>query len=560
MKELFGKDIEIESYDHGKATFVAAVCKKLNVPDIINHHLSKSNGRKPDISYGIMSQMLISNLCYARRPLYLLDEYFERFDIKGVFGIDARLEQLNDDRFGNLLDKFYEAGPRKIFSEISISAFSTYGLSIKNVNYDTTSKVMWGEYETTEGKSGAISIDFGHSKDKRNDKKQIKMGIGTANGIVVDAKVLDGNTDDRTYNGETLDEVHELLERTHTDTSTFYYIADSALFSEENLIKAKGNGIKVITRLPETTNMAKEFIKKSLKERTLAKTVVFENAQGKKVEYYVSDYQSEYKGIPLRLAACYSVSLEGTKQRTITKQALKEEKELEKSIKQLGKRIFACEADARKEIDLFHKNKGKKLKYHTVTFDIESQEKRKVGRPSKDQAVNEYNYTIDAEISRESDRIQDIIEEDCTFVVVSNDTNISAEDMLKEYKTQSSVEKKFHQLKSPSFINSLFVKTPERVEALTYMFLIGLMILSVVEHVVRRDLKREGGNVVGPGKIKMTSPSLKAILGIFDYVPVMAIRELDKCRRQLQKPMNNSQLKILSFLGLDEGIFIGSVL
>ena len=107
MKELFGKDIEIESYDHGKATFVAAVCKKLNVPDIINHHLSKSNGRKPDISYGIMSQMLISNLCYARRPLYLLDEYFERFDIKGVFGIDARLEQLNDDRFGNLLDKFY---------------------------------------------------------------------------------------------------------------------------------------------------------------------------------------------------------------------------------------------------------------------------------------------------------------------------------------------------------------------------------------------------------------------------------------------------------------------
>mgnify|MGYP001453102310 CR=1 FL=1 len=35
-------------------------------------------------------------------------------------------------------------------------------------------------------------MNYGHSKDKRNDKKQIKIG----NGIVVDAKVLSGNTKD----------------------------------------------------------------------------------------------------------------------------------------------------------------------------------------------------------------------------------------------------------------------------------------------------------------------------------------------------------------------------
>lgn len=49
---------------------------------------------------------------------------------------------------------------------------------------------MWGNYETTEGKIGVITIDFGHSKASRPDKKQIKMGIGTANGTIVDAKVL----------------------------------------------------------------------------------------------------------------------------------------------------------------------------------------------------------------------------------------------------------------------------------------------------------------------------------------------------------------------------------
>jgi len=62
--------------------------------------------------------------------------------------------------------------------EISGRAFAEYGIAVRNINYDTTSKVMWGEYEHTgnslepDGDISHISIDFGHSKNKRNDKKQ----------------------------------------------------------------------------------------------------------------------------------------------------------------------------------------------------------------------------------------------------------------------------------------------------------------------------------------------------------------------------------------------------
>lgn len=110
-------------------------------------------------------------------------------------------------------------------------------------------------------------------------------------------------------------------------------------------------------------------------------------------------------------------------------------------------------------------------------------------------------------------------------MLASNNLCVSSADILKEYKTQSSVEKKFQQLKSPEFINALFVKTPERVEALTYVILIGLMILSVMEHVVRRKLKKENEIIIGPGKIKMTRPSLKAILGVFEYVSVILVKK-----------------------------------
>lgn len=163
--------------------------------------------RQTDISIWIIKLQFSHKLtniyiCEDHQPLYLFQDFYESTDLEGIFHYPVKLSQINDDRLGGFLDAFYEAGPRKIFSTIAANAFTTYGITVKNINYDTTSKVMWGTYETDEGREGAISIDFGHSKDKREDKKQLKMAIGTAQGLIVDAKVLSGNKDDKTYNME----------------------------------------------------------------------------------------------------------------------------------------------------------------------------------------------------------------------------------------------------------------------------------------------------------------------------------------------------------------------
>jgi len=43
------------------------------------------------------------------------------------------IDNLTDDRFGCFIDNFYEAGLRKIFSEISISeVYVSINLSLKN--------------------------------------------------------------------------------------------------------------------------------------------------------------------------------------------------------------------------------------------------------------------------------------------------------------------------------------------------------------------------------------------------------------------------------------------
>lgn len=166
---------DIEMYSHGRMNFIVGLCEQLNLPEVFNINLEKTLGRRSDIPYGIMAEMMLVNICDDHHPLYKLNEYYEMKDLEGIFHYPISLSQINDDRFGKFLDAFYESGARRIFDELSTQAFVTYGIEVTNINYDTTSKTMRGTYETEEGKEGVISIDFGHGKQKREDIKQVKI-------------------------------------------------------------------------------------------------------------------------------------------------------------------------------------------------------------------------------------------------------------------------------------------------------------------------------------------------------------------------------------------------
>lgn len=47
-----------------------------------------------------------------------------------------------------------------LLSEVSLAAFKRYGIKLKNINFDTTSKVMCGEYKSEDGDLESIEISF----------------------------------------------------------------------------------------------------------------------------------------------------------------------------------------------------------------------------------------------------------------------------------------------------------------------------------------------------------------------------------------------------------------
>jgi len=546
----------VRTYTDGRLQLFVGLCEKIGLPQIINKHMQKATGRPMDISPGIEAMMLMAPMAEeGYRPLYQLNEFYQTKDLEGIFHAPVELEQLRDDRFSYFLDVFYEAGCRKIFSEVCANALLTYGIQIKNINYDTTSLVMWGNYETRDGKIGVISIDFGHSKAKRPDKKQIKMGIGTANGTIVDAKVLSGNMSDKTYNKENIDDVVKLLDQLQVDKTTFYYIADSALFSDEILTEMKAAKMNYITRMPDNINEAKGLIERGVGE--FGKQVSYRNAHNKDVNYVVVESTGEYKLHMLKYAVVYSTALEPAKVKSTEKKVKTEQDHLDREIKKYQKRIFACLDDAERERALLQTKRLLKANFHEVTIVPKLVEKKRPGRPSLDPSKNltTTEYQLCITYQRDEALIQERIRMESTFVLVSNDLNLSAEAMLLEYKTQSSVEKRFQQLKNPHFVNSLFLDKPERVEALAYLVLLTIMMLSVMEQVVRKGLKEENETVIGTGKKVKIQPTQLMILRIFYSVLYQVYIVNGKKIRRLLTSLNDSQAKIVRYLEIPESTF-----
>lgn len=110
----------------------------------------------------------------------------------------------------------------------------------------------------------------------------------------------------------------------------------------------------------------------------------------------------------------------------------------------------------------------------------------------------------------------------CCFVLITNlDQSYSPLEVLKQYKAQSKVETSFKFLKDPLFVGPVFLKKPERVEALAYVLLMALLMFGLLERRVREAMKLETEPLIIPGKVKTFSPTGKKILESLESVMVM---------------------------------------
>ena len=152
------------------------------------------------------------------------------------------------------------------------------------------------------------------------------------------------------------------------------------------------------------------------------------------------------------------------------------------------------------------------------------------------------------------EKVTEYIRKECTFILASNDLSISGEKILREYKTQIDVEKRFRNLKSPQFMNALFLNSPKRIEALVYLLLMVLMILTIAEKVVRNKLKENNDIVFGMTNRKLKQPTLNEILRIINKVRIISYIYEGKIYRKIKR-LDDSCEKVINALSINKDCF-----
>lgn len=114
------------------------------------------------------------------------------------------------------------------------------------------------------------------------------------------------------------------------------------------------------------------------------------------------------------------------------------------------------------------------------------------------------------------------------FMLATNDVSdtLTMGKMLELYKSQQSVEKGFRFLKSPDFLtSSLYLKKPERIEALLMVMTCCLMVYAALEHKIRRELKAQSVYFPNLKYKPCQNPTARWVFFYFQGIDVLTISD-----------------------------------
>ena len=557
---------KIQVYVDGALPILSAICDNIGLQKNIDEQIepSKNERKSSFVTTGQAIKSLVMNIIVDRKPFYKIQEFYENKDIEKLLGEGIKVSHLTDDLYARALDDIHEIGPKKILTETAMSIINKYNIPIGAVHADTTSKSVYVEYDGCDDES--LNITYGYSKQKRPDLKQILFGLGvTKERIVVVGDVNDGNTDDKTWNKNIIKELRNSMK--NYGLPEFTYVADSACITEEMLEELSGEKnnecqIKFISRLPGNYNL-----EKNLKEKAIKNTDKWEEigqiSEGKRsANYKVQSYVDKLYGKKYRFIVCFSDHLNQSKESTIGRKILKEKESIKKEKKKFEKMNFYCEKDAEEAIKKFKKEH--KLRYHDfdnkiMTLEIATKSGVN-GRPKKGEEREKRKvYKIELNIKENKGIIEEHKLIESMFVLITgiiDEKELSNKDVLREYKEQVSVETSFKVLKDPHFMDEIFLKKPERVEALGYIMLISLMVLTLLERTVRQSLKNESEMITVSGKRKTFSPTGVSIIQVFENVQVYKIYNEKEDIWERCCNLDKNLVRIIDLLGLEKEIYV----
>lgn len=508
---------------------------ELGIVQAIDKHL-QIDGKERDVSLGVLCKALILNgLGFTQRTLYMVSTFFEDKPIEALLGDGIEPGQLNDTTLGRCLDAIHSYGCTTLYANVAAQICERLGLEPKTAHLDSTDFHVEGVYNSKEVAvhERLIHLRPGYSRDKRPDLNQVVLNLIVENqaGIALHMEGLDGNTSDKTAFHKT---VREHIGQLQGVFEIDYVVMDSAGYMEQT-VKDCGEQIKWISRVPET-----------LKECQKAVGGKYENWENLTPGHKFVRVKSEYGGVEQRWLVIFSQERYIRERETLKKNYLKKSEAEYREFLRLSRVEFACQKDAEKAAEEFVK-RCQYISLQEIGY-REREVYEKTGRPRKGASGVSKRYGIEAQVFCERAKFEAQAERKGKFVVATNELDeekLSDQELLANYKGQAKVERGFRFLKDPQFMAAtLFVKKPERVEALLFIMTLCLSVYAALEYRVREKLAANNETLPNQLGKEVKNPTMRWIFACFTGIHVLYTAE-----QRLVINIKPFHLKVLSLLG-----------
>jgi transposase len=499
------KGVSVERLDH--LGIVAGICREIGLAEYLDA-LAGPNQQQVSVGTATVA-MILNGLGFSNRRLYLVSQFFATKPVEHLLGAGITAEMLHDDCLGRTLDWLYEHDPTALFAGIARQARQRFGIPARQIHVDTTSFAVTGEYDTGLD-AHTLAVTYGYSRDHRADLKQWMLALATtrAGDVPLFCRALDGNASDKL---SLVAAVETLAEQLNTeDAEAPIFVADSGLYSADNVARLSAAGVRWISRVPDTSTAAR------------AALAVADDAwqQDGTLSWAAAQAPAGERWVVVRTTAG-----EERARATLQRQVEAARQAWERALWHLGNQRFACAPDAEAALAQQLKQLPPWLVVHRQLMAHPKQ--NRPGRPRAGTTPDRTEWQVAATVAVEAEAVTRAVQRTASFLVATNvlDTGqLADQELIQTYQEQHSVERGFSFLKDPLFLaSSVFVKKPSRIVALSLVMVLCLLVYRLAEHRLREQLAATGQTVPSQLKQPTDRPTMRWIFQCFEGISLVRL-------------------------------------
>ncbi len=554
--------LELRSYDVGALPLLTRIFERIQLERILHEHLPKDDPRT-ELATVAALRVLFANLLLAREPVYGVGEWAALFppDLLGLRHKD--LPRLHDDRLGRGLDRMFEGiGPTLIMAVVR-HVIREFAVSLDELHNDSTTVSFYGAYDAAGQESEqrgrpTHAITWGHSKARRPDLKQLLyiLTVTSDGNVPVYFSSESGNTvDDRTHIG-TWDLLYELI-----GGADFLYVADCKLASSENLAHIATRGGRFVTVLPRGRAEDVAFRQRL---RAAASAVTWT------LLYGLADDQGHLVD---ELSACGDDHVHSEGYRLLWYHSTRKAEQDAAGRARSLQRATEALSDVRVRLQGPRTRFRERAKVEQAVAEalanadaspwllvaIEEQEEATFrqatrGRPSERTTYRKQTrsrFTLTWKLNLEA--LSEAEREDGVFPLLTNDRKLSAAEVLRAYKRQPLLEKRFSQFKTDFAVAPVYLKNVSRIQGLLAAYFFALLVQTLLERELRQAMARAGEPSLPlyPEGRPCARPTTRRLIEVFSSIQRHEVRVGEGEPQVMVTKLTKTQRTIVRLLGLD---------